>query len=91
MGKSGDTAGPAVSLSPCKSLKLVEEGKDSLQPRNGVGSGGCVVAALAHGGAVVYQLVPFPVLEVQQEKDDVQTSLQCVFLSGNQTFVKSKC
>lgn len=29
--------------------------------------------------------------EVQQEKDDVQTSLPCVFLCGNQTFVKSKC
>lgn len=37
------------------------------------------MAALAHGGAAVYQLVPFHVLELQQEKDDVQTSLQFFF------------
>lgn len=37
------------------------------------------MAALAHGGTAVFHLVPFHVLEVQQEKDDVQTSLQCVF------------
>lgn len=58
MGKSEDTECPAVSLSPCESQKLVEEGKESLQPRNGAGSGGCVAAALAHEGAAVYQLVP---------------------------------
>lgn len=79
MGKSEDTECPAVRLSPCKSPKPVEEGRESLQPRNGAGSGGCVMAALAHGGAAVYQLIPFHVLWVQQEKDDVQTSLQCVF------------
>lgn len=79
MGNTGDTECPAVSLSPCESQKLVEEGEESLQPRNGAGSGGYVMAALAHGGAAVYQLVPFYVLEAQQEKDDVQTSLQCVF------------
>lgn len=79
MDKSEDTECPAVSLSPCESQKLMEEGKESLQPRNGAGSSGCVVAALAHGGAAVYQLVPFHVLEVQREKDDVQASLQCVF------------
>lgn len=77
MGNTGDTECPAVSLSPCESQKLVEEGKESLQPRNGAGSGGCVMAALVHGGAAVYQLVPFYVLE--QEKDDVQTTLQCAF------------
>lgn len=58
MGKSGDTECPAVSLSPCESQKLVEEGKESLRPRNGAGSGGYVMAALAHEGAAMYQSIP---------------------------------
>lgn len=53
MGKSGDTECP-----PCESQKLVEEGKESLRPRNGAGSGGYVMAALAHEGAAMYQSIP---------------------------------
>lgn len=54
----GDTECLAVSLSACESQKLVEEQKESTQPRNGAASGGCVLAALGHEVAAVYQLVP---------------------------------
>lgn len=75
MGKSEDTECPAVSQSPCESQKLVEEGKEQKLCRFRWLCRGCFGPWRC---VAVYQLVPFHVLEVQQEKDDVQT-LQCVF------------
>lgn len=73
-----DTECPAVSLSAYESQKLLEEQKQSTQPRNGAASG-AVSWLLWTMKVQLFISWSLHVLEVQQEKDDVQTSLQCFF------------